>query len=82
MTPYIQKFKRRDGKRFDARLKLEEGGPADFVLFDPDHQWEVTEDRLNSKSKNSSFLGEKLYGQVVATFMGGRLTWHDPEASV
>ncbi|MBT3193104.1 MAG: DNA topoisomerase 3 [Verrucomicrobia bacterium] len=31
ITPFIQKFERRDGKRFDARLKLEEGGK---VVFD------------------------------------------------
>ena len=31
VTPYIQKFKSRDGNRFDARLKLEEGGK---VVFD------------------------------------------------
>jgi DNA topoisomerase III len=30
ITPFIQKFKRRDGKRFDARLKLEAGGKVGF----------------------------------------------------
>ncbi len=30
LTPFIQKFKRRDGTRFDARLKLEEGGKVGF----------------------------------------------------
>jgi DNA topoisomerase-3 len=31
MTPFIQKFKRRgDGKRFDARLKVEENGKVGF----------------------------------------------------
>jgi len=30
VTPFIQKFKRRDGTRFDARLKLEDGGKVGF----------------------------------------------------
>jgi dihydroorotase len=62
--------------------QLVEGGPADFVLFDPERTWTVTRDRLHSRSKNSSFLGEILHGRVAATFLGGRLTWHDSETSV
>ncbi len=62
--------------------KLEEGGRADFILFDPDEQWRVTPDVLHSRSKNSAFLGETLSGRVKATFLRGRLTWRDGEVSV
>lgn len=55
---------------------LEEGGKADFTLFDPDCEWTVTTDSLQGRSRNSSYIGEKLTGKVVATFMRGRLTWH------
>jgi len=62
--------------------KLEEGGRADFILFDPDEEWRVTPDVLRSRSKNSAFLGETLSGRVKATFLRGRLTWRDGEVSV
>jgi len=62
--------------------KLEEGGRADFILFDPDEEWRVTPDALHSRSKNSAFLGETLSGRVKATFLRGRLTWRDGEVSV
>jgi len=62
--------------------KLEEGGEADFVLFDPDRQWEVDPNRFRSRSRNSSFSGETLTGSVIATFLRGRLTYRAEGASV
>jgi dihydroorotase len=62
--------------------KLEEGGEADFVLFDPDRQWEVDPNRFRSRSRNSSFSGETLTGSVIATFLRGRLTYRGEGASV
>lgn len=56
---------------------LDEGNEADFVLFDPGHTWRVTDDGFQSRSRNSAFLGEELTGKVRATFLRGRLTWHD-----
>lgn len=57
--------------------RLDEGAEADFVLFDPTRQWVVDVDEFQSRSRNSSYLGETLTGQVSATFRGGRLTWRD-----
>ena len=54
---------------------LEEGAEADFVLFDPERAWQVTADGFESRSSNSSYIGETLTGKVVATFLRGRLTW-------
>ena len=59
--------------------RLEEGAKADFVLFDPDREWVVRADGFQSRSRNSSFIGETLTGKVVSTFLGGRLTWREPE---
>ena len=59
--------------------RLEEGAEADFVLFDPEKEWVVRAGDFRSRSRNSSYLGEKLSGKVAATFMRGRLTWLDPE---
>jgi len=62
--------------------RLEEGGEADFVLLDPEREWVVEPGHLRSRSRNSSFLGEKLRGRVVATFLRGRLTWREGEPSL
>ncbi len=60
--------------------QLDEGLAADFVLFDPSRQWVVEADGFQSRSRNSSYIGDTLTGKVVATFLRGRLTWH-PEGS-
>lgn len=60
---------------------LEEGGVADFVLLDPDAEWTVEPDHLRSRSCNSAYLGEKLTGRVVSTFLRGRPTWRAPAAT-
>ena len=57
--------------------RLEEGAEADFVLFDPDHEWVVQAGDFQSLSRNSSYLGETLNGRVAATFRAGRLTWRN-----
>ena len=59
--------------------RLDEGSEADFCLFDPDQEWVVDPARFRSRSWNSSFIGERLSGRVKATFMRGRLTWHDDD---
>lgn len=54
---------------------LEVGKEADLVLFDPEEQWTVGE--FVSKSSNSPFIGEKLYGRVKYTICGGRIVYQD-----
>lgn len=55
--------------------RLYEGGTADIVIFDPDKQWEVTEENIASKSKNSPFLGEILPGVVEKTIVSGKIVY-------
>lgn len=43
----------------------------DLILIDPKREWIVDENTLQSKSKNSAFLGKRFKGKVVATFKGG-----------
>jgi dihydroorotase len=54
---------------------LKEGSPADFMLSDINAERILREEDLHSKSKNSPFIGKKLYGKVVATFVDGDLRW-------
>jgi dihydroorotase len=51
--------------------RLAEGAPADLVLFDPDAPFVLDRWRLNSKSKNTPFDGQRMEGKVIATFVAG-----------
>lgn len=53
---------------------LAEGHPADITVFDPDEKWTVTEN-FHSKSKNSPFIGETLYGKVKYTICNGKVIY-------
>ncbi len=54
---------------------LEEGAEADLVIFNENEAWKVTEDELASKSHNTPFLGETLYGRVKYTICGGTVVY-------
>ncbi|CAI8223351.1 Dihydroorotase [marine metagenome] len=51
---------------------LAEGAPADLILFDPDVPFVLDRFKLNSKSKNTPFDGQKMQGIVLATFVAGQ----------
>jgi dihydroorotase len=46
-----------------------------MVLFDPDWEETVTAETMASKSANTPFLGRKLRGYPVKTWVGGRLVF-------
>ncbi|WP_442913778.1 dihydroorotase [Lacrimispora sp.] len=48
---------------------------ADLVIFDPDETWTVGE--YVSKSVNSPFTGESLYGRVKYTICKGKIVYQD-----
>ena len=52
--------------------KLEAGLPADFTIFDPDRDWTVEADTLQSKSKNTPFDEYPVKGMAMCTIVGGR----------
>lgn len=55
--------------------RLEEGGPADIVIFDPEEKWTVKE--FYSRSHNSPFVGERLTGRVKYTICQGSIVYQD-----
>ena len=55
-----------------GRGTLQSGAVADITIFDPAAQWTVDADKLQSKSKNSPFLGWQLKGKAVATVVAGK----------
>jgi dihydroorotase len=44
---------------------IKEGNKATLTLFEPEKKWVVTEKDIQSKSKNSSFIGKELIGKVT-----------------
>ena len=62
---------------------IAEGAPADLTLFDPDESFVFTSDMIRSKSRNSPFIGRRMYGSVKMTVLRGSLMYraHDPMRS-
>jgi allantoinase len=51
--------------------RIATGCDADFVVFEPDREFIVTEDRLHCRHPVSPYLGETLRGVVKATYLRG-----------
>ncbi len=56
-----------------GRGTLKAGAPADVTVIDPNLQWTVTAEALQSKSKNSPFLGQAMQGGAKCTVVGGKV---------
>lgn len=54
---------------------LSVGKVADIIIIDPEVEWEVSKDNLLSKSKNSPYIGKKLFGLVDYTILGGEIVY-------
>lgn len=52
--------------------RIASGAPADLVLFDLDYPWQVSENEIRSRSRNTSFEGARLAGKVMRTIVGGQ----------
>ena len=50
---------------------LNQGAPADLVLFDPNTPFVMDRFALQSKSKNTPFDGQRMQGKVLRTFVAG-----------
>lgn len=55
--------------------RLQEGHPADMVIFGHEEKWTVKD--FSSKSSNSPFLGAELNGKVKYTICRGRVVYDD-----
>jgi len=57
--------------------QLNPGFDADFVVFDPDAEWTVTSEELQMRHPSTPFLGMRLKGRVLATFLRGEKIFED-----
>jgi allantoinase len=57
--------------------RIAEGFDADFVIFEAEAEFVVTEDRLYYRHPVSPYLGERLRGVVKATYLRGQCVFTD-----
>ena len=61
--------------------ELKKGSAADLTLFDPDAPWTIKVADLKSKSQNAPYDGRPVQGQILRTWVNGRLAFSlDPES--
>lgn len=53
--------------------RLRKGEKAEIVLFDPEEEYLVTEDFIQSKSKNTPFLGKTIKGRVKKVILKDKI---------
>jgi allantoinase len=56
------------------------GADADFVVFDPDAEWTISDDDLHFRHKLSPYLGVHVRGQVLETWLRGAQVYSRSEA--
>ena len=54
---------------------LEENGPADMIIFDPNELWKV--EGFLSKSQNSPFINKTMLGKIKKTICNGKIVYDD-----
>lgn len=59
------------------RGHLTAGAPADVTVIDLAAEWTVEKDKLESKSKNSPFIGHKMKGRATHVVCDGRVVLKD-----
>lgn len=68
-------------KRFNLKQcgELKEGSFADICVIDLNKEWILSEDKIPSLSKNTPYLGEKLYSKVILTIVDGKIVYKENE---
>jgi dihydroorotase len=55
--------------------QLAKGATADICIFDPKETWRLSEESINSRGKNTPFLGWEMTGRVRYTLRDGKLIY-------
>ncbi len=74
LTQLIEKMSANPAKVLKVdRGHLSVGAAADITIFDPELEWVVEKDKIESKSKNSPFIGWKMKGRATEVLAEGRV---------
>lgn len=57
------------------RGSLQEGHPADLVIFDPHAEYTIDKNEFASMGKNTPFHGKKVKGRVTTTIVDGQVVY-------
>ena len=60
-----------------GRGTLMTGAPADITCFDLENAFVFDKDKMLSKSRNTPFHDQELFGKCILTIMGGRTTYEE-----
>jgi dihydroorotase len=60
------------------RGSLNAGAHADITILDPTYEWTFDVNASKSKSRNTPFHGRTMTGAAVATIVGGRVVYLNP----
>ena len=61
----------------EAAVHQQLDAPADFVIVDLDRSWQVRDEDLKTRSKNSPYEHRTLTGRAVETVVAGRSVWRN-----
>lgn len=63
----------------EDRGSLAKNAHADITILDPTYEWAFDVSTTKSKSRNTPFHGRSMTGAAVATIVGGRLIYLNPD---
>ncbi len=73
LSKFVEKMATAPAKLLDLDAgTLQIGKSADVCVFDSNETWVLNAESIQSKSKNSPWLGQTLKGRVKATFVQGK----------
>jgi allantoinase len=61
----------------ETKGRLAKGFDADFFVFDPESEWTVCETQLHYRHPVSPYLGQKLTGKVLRTYVRGECVFKE-----
>lgn len=59
-------------KRFGIAGGTNVGDSADFCVVDLEEEFEINPENFLSKGKATPFAGQKVFGKIIKTFVGGK----------
>ncbi len=59
--------------------RLEVGEPADITVIDLEQEYVIKAEDFLSKSSNTPFIGERVYGNITLTLVEGKIAYQEDQ---